>query len=454
MKKNTMYLILILYISILAGCNTKIEAINPNHELVAGEEKLLEFNTNKKNIEYKDLSFISSDKDVVTVDSEGNAKAVGGGEATIIATYNDDSHCTWNFTVYDAPSLEIVEKELSLIIGETETLTYTINGGKPNEKISVIFGSGDETIVTVDEMGNITGQSKGNTEVFAFYNNTVIGKWNIQVLKPYGITAENTNIEIESGQNAKLSYKLNGKSKKLKLKFESIDASIVKVDKKGNIEALMPGKTKIKATYGDAEPVYWSVIVSEPDYWRDFILYYKQYEDSGFADPTLPLVNKIFATYFPDGCDMELYYAKIDLANDGLPELFIGDEYGSIYGVYVYDKNNSQVISLIPDADYLGDRTHCYLCANNLIRIESSGGATYNETSIWKVDKYKTELTLVDSICNYEDGFYYATLDEMDSSGTESANPATYEEYAALELKYPEMTNIQWNKLSELKISE
>jgi len=61
LKKKLLYLSLLFCISILAGCNTKREAINTNQELIAGTQEQLEFNVNKKDIDYNDLSFISSD---------------------------------------------------------------------------------------------------------------------------------------------------------------------------------------------------------------------------------------------------------------------------------------------------------------------------------------------------------------------------------------------------------
>lgn len=61
-------------------------------------------------------------------------------------------------------------------------------------------------------------------------------------------------------------------------------------------------------------------------YWSDFLDYYQRAQSTGFSGSPeeYELINPIYATY---GFSGELYYAFVDLANDGVPELFIKNEY-------------------------------------------------------------------------------------------------------------------------------
>ena len=117
--------------------------------------------TNKK------VTLSSSDTSVLTIDQDGNMYAVNNGTATI------------TLEVADNPALNVVfdvvvySEEFIDLTAETETYVKKDESIKLNAKLyfgtgNILWKSLNPSIVTVDELGNVTGVKEGYGEIMAY----------------------------------------------------------------------------------------------------------------------------------------------------------------------------------------------------------------------------------------------------------------------------------------------
>lgn len=117
-----------------------------------------------------DVTWTSSDENILTVDSEGYYKAgKTEGSAVITAsfefnekTYTDS--CVVNVR-YSVESSRMNRRKLTLIVGENEKLSVRISPSNATVK-TVKWYTTDENIVTVDSDGNIKAVAKGTATVY------------------------------------------------------------------------------------------------------------------------------------------------------------------------------------------------------------------------------------------------------------------------------------------------
>ena len=191
------------------------------------------------------------------------------------------------------------------------------------------------------------------------------------------------------------------------------------------------------------------------DYYGDFLRFYKEQEAAGFPTTEAELINQIFMNclYFKNGyaaSGTELYYAAVDLAGDGVPEIFISDQRGTIYGAYgVLDHTEGQVIPLISDGSaYLGDRLRCEICENNLLKVTGSGGAASNMIAYYQAKPGGGSLECTEGILQDGEEYWFGYETEGRQEFVKEARAAE-SDYRDMEEKYQEKTGIQWHKLSE-----
>ncbi len=120
-------------------------------------------------------SYVSSNPDVVTVDSSGNLSAVAEGNATITAsiivgetTWQETIDVSVDGRVLDQVSVTLEKNPLPISTTTTAIVSGTLTGGEAvNIKdCSVAFSSGNENIFTVDSAtGEITPKAIGSAEV-------------------------------------------------------------------------------------------------------------------------------------------------------------------------------------------------------------------------------------------------------------------------------------------------
>lgn len=122
-----------------------------------------------------EITWTSSDTEVVTVDDKGVLTAVKVGRATVTAAGKDNAAVSASCVVnvvdesqYEGVPVQSVKipYNATVRVGNTKKLTAEITPANATNK-TIIWTSDNEDVATVDENGNLTGVSTGGTRVRA-----------------------------------------------------------------------------------------------------------------------------------------------------------------------------------------------------------------------------------------------------------------------------------------------
>lgn len=167
--------------------------------LDGGEEQKVTAKLTPSDAKDVSLSWKSADKEVATVDKDGNIKGVNTGETTVTVTdsvtgLSKDISVTVNGL--ELPdSMEFDKKSVTLEVGEVynsvlkfspEDITHT----------SAIYYTSDATIASVTNEGVITAKSEGNCTIEAYYENDfrLVATMEVNIIDPYVITQPETTV--------------------------------------------------------------------------------------------------------------------------------------------------------------------------------------------------------------------------------------------------------------------
>ncbi len=150
-----------------------IELSDTEMELLLKDKKRLSCTVSPVNATDGRVKWESSDDAVVTIDSDGNVKAIGVGSAMITVTALDAGGCMAQSTVtvetilmekIELPDVKDNLVQLVLDSVETKKISYKIIPDNAIDK-EVEWKSSDESIVAVDEEGNVTGLNVGEAKI-------------------------------------------------------------------------------------------------------------------------------------------------------------------------------------------------------------------------------------------------------------------------------------------------
>ena len=183
-------------------------------------------------------------------------------------------------------------------------------------------------------------------------------------------------------------------------------------------------------------------------YYGDFLEYYKEQELTGFTTPDMELINPIFSSpqYFPEGyanSGTTLYYTVLDLADDGVPELFISDG-SQLYGAFGLIESERQVSPLFDLR--MGEYTEYQLCVDNMIRGYEREGNVIRIIAYYRVEPHAYDASCSEAVYTDMSNYYFATLE---NGKWNFQTAATYNDFKELETKYPVNENIEWLRLSD-----
>ena len=167
--------------------------------LDGGEEQKVTAKLTPSDAKDVSLSWKSADKEVATVDKDGNIKGVNTGETIVTVTdsvtgLSKDISVTVNGL--ELPdSMEFDKKSVTLEVGEVynsvlkftpEDITHT----------SAIYYTSDSSVASVTNEGVITAKSEGSCTIEAYYENDfrLVATMEVNIIDPYVITQPETTV--------------------------------------------------------------------------------------------------------------------------------------------------------------------------------------------------------------------------------------------------------------------
>ena len=151
-------------------------------------------------------------------------------------------------------AVDLNRNSLSLIVGESNTVTATIRPDGTGESIE--WSSDDEVVASVDGQGKITANAVGETTITA----TAGGKSASLTVSVYVNSLIDCGNEVgilqSVGDKGKIDSGLSGN-----LTYESDNEAVATVDSDGAITAVGAGRAKITIKSDDGSSAYWYVWV-------------------------------------------------------------------------------------------------------------------------------------------------------------------------------------------------
>ena len=245
-----------IYVDVIVP-TTGIKLDKNSVSIIENEEVSLIASVMPEDATNQTVSWSSSDESIVSVDQNGVITAIKPGEAVITAsTANGEFTATCDVEVLKAiTGFELDQSSLLLIEGKTAKLTAAV---EPEDayNTTVTWTSSDESIVTVDEEGNITAVKAGEAVITA---STAGGEFtktcDVEVLKAVtGIELDRSSLSLIEGKKAKLTAAVEPEDAyDTTVTWTTSDESIVTVDEEGNLTAVKPGEAVITASTAGGE---------------------------------------------------------------------------------------------------------------------------------------------------------------------------------------------------------
>ncbi len=199
----------------------------------------------------KSIIYDSGNDEIVIVDEDGNVTAVGPGTTTITVSSKSDPDIKDTVTVtvkIPVTDITVNKNEFPLNKGDKDKIEATVIPEDATNK-ELTYKSSDETIVKVDENGNIEAVGNGKAEITItskdnpFIKETVT----VTVTTPVeSVTVDKTEIDLYVDDTEKITATVNPDDASNKtLIYESDNPGVVKVDNEGNIVAVGSGEATI-----------------------------------------------------------------------------------------------------------------------------------------------------------------------------------------------------------------
>ena len=260
MRKNLfkvlLSVMLLLCLLVGVGCAEKPVSISLNKttvELGVGEEEVLIATVKNGG----DVSWLSSATTVVSVDTNGKITALAVGTATITATESkENKQATCEITVVKkVESVTLDKEELTLRIGDSTSLTATVNPSDATEK-GVTWSSSNSGVVSVNANGGLTAVSVGTATITV---TTAEGGKSascaVTVTDIPELTFDKKAVTLGVGESATIACQLDGAAiANDQLAWSSAQAGVATVEN-GVVTAVAVGTTTITAKTADNKSV-------------------------------------------------------------------------------------------------------------------------------------------------------------------------------------------------------
>ena len=195
------------------------------------------------------VTYVSDNPNVVSVDSEGVARAVGLGTYTI--TPQPDASMI-------ATEMDITLASSTIAVGETTSLSLAVLPTSADNYINVSLSSSNEKVATVNNFGKVTGVAPGKATITATDGNvsctatvTVVAA-NTSTVSSQSISLNTNYVVLKPGSSKTITGKVSPASASQSLTFKSQDKSIATVSGSGVITGVATGATSVVVSNGTA----------------------------------------------------------------------------------------------------------------------------------------------------------------------------------------------------------
>ena len=217
----------------------------------------------------KSLLFVSSDPDVVEVDSNGNINALKIGTAVITVTsvWNPflTAECVVNVVSYQTSVTDVSlnHTEATLDVGETIRLTATVNPTNATNK-DVSWRSSNSSVAMIDGNGNVVAVSPGNAVIYVTTADG--GKMAACIISVQGnatqdvLVMNQNSLSLNVGGTGVLTASLSsGEMAGKTIRWSSGNSAVAVVDSNGTVTAVGKGTAVITATLMSGQTTLTSV---------------------------------------------------------------------------------------------------------------------------------------------------------------------------------------------------
>ena len=244
----------------------------------------------------KNVSFESADAGIAAVNANGVVTGVSAGETTITVTTEDGGFtgaCTINVYNQAVTGVTIEPSEAELTVGSSTKLTATVLPENASNK-NVVYSVDDESILSVDQDGNVTGLSLGTatvtvtTEDGGFSASAEITVMPVRVTG-VGISPEAASVDL--GRTIQLTASITPSNATNKnLSWSVSDETIISVDGQGTVTGLSFGTATVTVTAEDggfSDSAEITVCYAPANTWtaigEEFSRFYGCFDGNGYA---------------------------------------------------------------------------------------------------------------------------------------------------------------------------
>lgn len=202
------------------------------------------------------LRFISNNKDIFSVDGNGNVYGIKLGEGTVTIMFDGDgkyrpANKTVRVTVRDVETAINANDTVKVNVTESSAIAASVD---PKEAGKLHFNTTDSDIISIDDKGNIKGLKVGNATVIITLDAN--GKYR-QANKTVTVIVSDVSTEIKvDSDNINLVYgdKTNINATLApdnvgKLVYENLNPDIIELDDNGNVKTLKSGVATVIVSY-------------------------------------------------------------------------------------------------------------------------------------------------------------------------------------------------------------
>ena len=205
----------------------------------------------------KNVSFESADAGIAAVNANGVVTGISAGETTITVTTEDGGFtgaCTINVYSQAVTGVTIEPSEAELTVGSSTKLTATVLPENASNK-NVVYSVDDESILSVDQDGNVTGLSLGTATVTVTTEDggfSASAEITVMPVRVTGVSISPKAASVDLGRTIQLTASITPSNATNKnLSWSVSDETIISVDDRGTVTGLSGGTATVTVTTED-----------------------------------------------------------------------------------------------------------------------------------------------------------------------------------------------------------